>query len=233
MKLDLTPILAKARSFYKDHDLSDWADALPHKACTTEADESKLVWAERAGWDESFVFPPFSLQMATLERLVQAMARKHAAGLPDDHQYTEKPFLADTWTKTPNGRVLQRGDRLGVRTDGPYLWIYSRRPLVNAWGRSGKQIVELLDSKGWQGLTVPEYLVLQRLLCEREKSHCFLIGDEEPRGHHLCLADSATEVKMAIASSNQRGINLQACPLSHREARRATVAGMALSMMGT
>jgi len=230
MKLELSFILEKCRSFYKEHGLADWAEALPRRGNIAQADESKLVWAERAGWDELFAFPPFGLQMATLDRLIEEMARKHAAPLPDDQQYTEPPFLADETTKTPNGQVLQRTDRLGSRAAGPYLWVFSRVPVTNAWGRSGKQIAELLESKDWQGLTVPEYLVLQRVLSERERHHRFFSAEEEPRGHHLWLVDSATDTRMAIASSNQRGINIQACPLGHREARRATLAGMALAI---
>lgn len=226
MKLDITFILEKSRAFYKDHELGDWAEAVPRRGELTAAGESRLVWAEKAGWDESFAFPPFPLQMATLSRLVEAMARKPAPDLPDDHQYVEEPFLADGWARAPNGKVLQRDHDLGPRLDGPYLFIFSRKPVLNAWGRSGKQIADLLGSKNWQGLTVPEYLVLQRGLCERNRNHRFLDTEDEPRGHLLWLVDSASEQAMTIAGSNQRGIQILACPLGHRDARRATVAGM-------
>lgn len=230
MKLDISFILEKSRAFYKEHGLGDWAEAIPRQGEVEDA--SRLIWAEKAGWEESFAFPSFPLQRDTFHRLVEETARKPAPLLPDDHQYGEEPFLADTWTRTANGKVLQREGNLGERTEGPYLFIFSRRPVANAWGRNGRQIIELLESKHWQGLTVPEYLVLQRYYCERDKHHRFILGEKEPRGHLLWLVDSASETGMSVGTSNQRGINLQGCPLTHRDARRATVAGMVFRIQG-
>lgn len=231
MRLNLHPILRASRTFYREHDLAPWADAIPDKATASDADAERLLWAEKAGWTEAFAFPPFALQMETLPCLIEATARKQAAQLSDDQQYAVPPFLADTMTREANGRIVQRTTDLAGR-ETPYLLIYSRGPITNAWGRSGRQIVELLDSKDWRGLTIPEYLVLQRFLCERDRHHLFYDGEApERRGHWLWLADSATDKAMSVGAWLYGAVNIQACPLGHRDAKRATIGALVVGLL--
>lgn len=224
--MDLQEVLKRSRKFYREHQLADWREALPKSVA--ELDRAIAADAERAGFGRAFAFPPFAVQMAEFDRLVEATARQPAPGLPDNHQYRE-PFLADSWTKTPNGKILQRPDNLGVRTEGPYLLLFSTSPLKNAWGRTGKQITELFDAKGWHGLTVPEYLVLQRFYCERFGDHRFFDEpQDETTSHWLWLVDSANDSDMAVSFGSARGINIQACPIGNRESRRAALAAAML-----
>jgi hypothetical protein len=227
MKFNVHPILEASRAFYKAHGLSDWAEQLGAAGTMSEADAAKVIWAEKNGWTEVVAFPPFATQMADFERLLHETARKPAPHLSDDQQYHTEPFLADDWTKTANGRVLQRRERLGQRESGPYLLLFGLDPPVSAWGRNGKQLAALLESKGLEGLTAPEYLVMQRLLGERDGHHLFYRGDKaQRRGHWLWLVDSADDARMTVATWVQGGVNLQACPLTHRDAKRATIAAL-------
>jgi hypothetical protein len=161
--------------------------------------------------------------MAALDRVIDETARKPAS-VPDNQQYAE-PFLADAWTKTPNGKVLQRDGDLAEREWGPYLLLFTPNAVPQAWGRTGKQIAELLDAKGWRGLTVPEYLVLQRWRCESFGDHRFFEHPEDDSGAHaLWLIDSAKGKDCAVAQASHRGVVLQACGLGNRDSRRAAVA---------
>ena len=113
---DLAGWMQASRRFYRDHNLADWERAVPPDARLSPGQDATLRQAEKAGFTRGFAFPPFDLQRAQLDRLIDETARKPAP-LPDTQQYAE-PFLSDEWSKTPNGRVLQRTDDLGPRTWG-------------------------------------------------------------------------------------------------------------------
>lgn len=225
MKLDPTDILHTNRRFYVRHNLADWAEALPAAAALSAEDESAAADAVERGFTQAFVFPPFAVQMAALDRVIDETARKPAP-IPDNQQYVE-PFLADHWTKTPNGMIFQQTDDPGPRAWGAYLLLYSPNPIQKCWGMTGKQISEHFQSKDWRGLTVPEYLVLQRFHCEKHGDHRFFEQPEDDFGaHSLWLIDSMDDKHCAVAFGSNRGINLQACSISNRDSKRAAVAGM-------
>src|SRR2546423_8908818 len=158
--MDLQQVLITSRIFYRDHQLRSWRAALPKKASVPD-EQGVLQQAARSGFTRAFAFPPFAVQMDTLDQLIEETVMKQAPGLPDNEQYASELVLSDTWSKEPNGKVLQRLDDLSGRTEGPYFFLFSPKPVANAWGRTGKQIGELFRGKDWQGLTVPEYFVLQ------------------------------------------------------------------------
>lgn len=227
--MNVTPPLKHSRRFYRDHDLSDWLEPLP-KSLPDLTDADLVQQAAKAGMTRAFVFPPFDVQMASLDRLIEATARKPAATLPDNQQY-RAPFLADTWSKEPNGRLLQRTDNVDSRMYNPYLLLVAAEPCKTAWGRTGKQIVELFESRGWQGLTVPEYLVLQRYYCEQFQDHRFFeTPQDDAHSHWLWLVDSMTDTDMTVAYGSARGLNLQACKIGNRDSRRAAVATLVVPL---
>jgi hypothetical protein len=229
--LDLTAAVKASRRFYRDHDLADWARAIPKGAAVPPSHDSALAQAEKAGFTLAFAFPPLALQMETLDWLVEATARRPAPQLSDSEQYSGDLFLCDEWSKTANGKVRQRTDELGPRTEGPYLYRFAPVPFATAWGRTGRQIEELFHARGWQGLTVPEYFVLQRFLCERHGDHRFFAEPQEERpAHSLWLIDSMDATDCSVVVANARGINLQACKAGDRNSRRATVAGIVLPL---
>ncbi len=227
--MDLQQILKSSRIFFRDHDLRPWRAALP-KTAQLDREPEVLADAARQGCTLGFAFPPFELQMASLAQLIEEMAHKRSPALPDNQQFTAAPVFSDAWSKDPNGKILQRMDDLGGRTDGPYFMLFSPKPVTNAWGRTGKQIIELFQAKGWQGFTVPEYLVLQRHFSEQFGDHRFYEDNEDTRVHWLWLLDSATDTACTVALGRSQGLNLQGCPLGNRDARRAALAGIIVNM---
>jgi hypothetical protein len=225
MKIDLPGINEVSRRFYAGHNLADWAEALPAAAALTDADRTALEQAAKHGFTAAFAFPPFALQVETLERLIDETARKPAP-IPDNQQYRE-PFLADDWSKTANGKVLQRTDDLGGREWGPYLYLCSPNPIQKCWGLTGKQIREQFRAKDWRGLTVPEYLILQRYFCEKYGDHRFFEKPEDDLGAHwIWLVDSMDDKNCSVALGSNRGINIQATGINNRERKRAAIGGL-------
>lgn len=229
--MDFQQILKTSRLFYRDHNLDDWRHALPKKARVDRPEEVERA-AERAGLTLGFAFPPCAVQLAELPQVIFETATKPASGLPDNQQYHGEPFLADSWTKTANGKVLQRDHDLSGRDEGSYLLLFAAAPCKSAWGRTGRQIRELFDARGWQGLTVPEYFVLQRWLAERHGDHRFFPEPEEENGvHSLWLVDSMDDAACSVALGKNGSINVQACPLTNRDSRRAALAAMVVPLV--
>jgi hypothetical protein len=229
--LDVAACVKTSRRFYRDHELPDWAHAIPKDGAIRPPHDSALAQAEKAGFTIGFAFPPFALQLEQLEPLIEATARRPAAPLPDSQQYSGDVFLSDEWSRTANGKVLQRTDELGARTDGVYLYVFSPMPFATAWGRTGRQIQEVFYARGWQGLTVPEYFVLQRVFSERFGDHRFFeeIQDDRP-AHSLWLIDSMHATDCSVVVGSARQINVQACKANNRDSRRATVAGLVVPL---
>lgn len=220
--MELTEILKISRRFYCDHCLDEWRRNMPKEIRLDASGEESVQQSNKLGFTRGFAFPSFDVQIATLDQLIDETARKPAARLSDNQQYADEPVLSDTWSRTPNNKVLQRTDDLDVRTQGPYILQFAQAPAQNAWGRTGKQIIELFQARGWRGFTVPEYLVLQRYFCERFGDHRFHEGAEE-KNHWLWLIDSADNSACSVTMASSRGINIQACPLGNRDSRRGAV----------
>jgi hypothetical protein len=222
---DFPVVVKTSRRFYKDHALASWAKAIPRHPTPTTDVETLLEQADKSGFRAAFAFPPFALQRQSFDRLVDACARQPSPLLPDNQQY-RPPFLADNWSRVANGKVLQREHDLGERTAGPYVLLFAQAPLANCWGKTGKQIAEQFQARGWHGLTVFEYLVLQRVFAEMYADHRFFAEPEDPSGHWLWLIDSMNETDCAVALGNSRGINIQATGINNRESKRAGIGGV-------
>jgi hypothetical protein len=229
--MDLQQLLKSSRIFYRDHQLRSWRANLPKRA-RVDRMETVLTEAVKSGFTLGFAFPPFGVQMESLAQLIEETVYKQALGLADNQQHTAELVLSDTWSKEPNGKILQRRDDLGGREDGPYLLLFSPRPVANAWGRTGKQIGELFRAKDWQGLTVPEYFVLQRYFLEKYGDHRFYEETEDNNpAHWLWLVDSMNQTACTVAMGKARGLNLQGCPVGNRDSRRGAIAGRVVPMV--
>ena len=145
---DFPAVVKASRRFYKDHDLATWAKAIPRHPTPARDVETLLDLADKNGFTAAFAFPVFALQQQSLDRLVDACARQPSPLLPDNQQYRQ-PFLADNWSRVANGAVLQRSHDLGDRPLGAYVLLFTSAPLANCWGKTGKQIAEQFQSRGW------------------------------------------------------------------------------------
>ncbi|MEI7686032.1 MAG: hypothetical protein WCL32_13480 [Planctomycetota bacterium] len=226
---DFPALVKTSRRFYKEHDLLAWAKAIPRVPVPAGDVEELLVHADQHAFTLGFAFPAFDVQKRMFDRLVDACARQPSPLLPDNQQY-RPPFLADNWSRVANGQILQRDHDLGGRSEGPYVILFGRAPLSNCWGKTGKQIAEQFAARGWRGLTVFEYLVLQRVFAESFRDHRFFAEPEDPSGHWLWLIDSMNDTDCAVALGNARGVNIQATGINNRESKRAGIAAILIPL---
>jgi len=221
--VEFAETLSVSRTFYREHNLSSWAAALPKKPRLATGADDVLAYADRCGFDFGFAFPPFSIQYGDLDKVIEETLRKRAPGLADDNQYSQA-YISDNWDKIPNEKVVQRTGELGPRMEGAYILLMSRSADKAVFTKNGKQMVSHLESKNWTGLTVLEYLVLQRYFCELYKDHRFFATPlDESCMHWLWLTDSATDASCAAAVGSSRGSMLYGCKIGTRDARRGAV----------
>src|SRR5262245_46224354 len=99
--MDLTEILKASRRFFREHNLDDWRRSTPKKVHLGPDAELTRELARKSGFQRGFAFPPFDLQMASFERLVDETARKPASILAENQQYAHEPVLSNSWNAAP------------------------------------------------------------------------------------------------------------------------------------
>ncbi len=216
--LDVADSARASRAFYRRHHLAELADLIPKKPTVSS---SLVEFGIRSGFYCAFAFPGWQALQTHFERLVEQTARVGSDRLADNQQY-RPPVLTN---------VVQRENGLAGRENGPYLLLFSPAPQENCWGKTAGQIEEQFQARGWQGLTVPEYLVLQRVFAEQYGDHRF---HEEPLdasgGHWLWLIDSMNENECSAAMSRGGVVNVQAVSRGNRDSRRAALAAVVVPL---
>lgn len=203
--IDLKATLEGSRSFFRAHELGLLARELPGSITLTETAQKRVERALAEGFDGAFVFPPVSVQKVHFEEILKQTAASPVFGLPKSEQYTA-PSIGDLWAlKTAEARN---------RPLGPYLLLYKTAPFPRETrDKKAPELDRLFDSLGWQGLTVPEYLVLQRLLCEKNKDHRFdLYNQDARRSQWMWLLDSRLSSGVVMAYWNPSGCRVEIGP---------------------
>jgi hypothetical protein len=207
--------LVASASFFRSHELVPLARELPATIDLSAEQQGRVEQALTEGFDSAFVFPSVSVQKIHFEAIVKQLATAPAFGLPKNEQYTA-PSVPDLWTlKTSPARN---------RPAGPYVLMYRTTPFPRETReKSAPDLDRLFGAMGWNGLTVPEYLVLQRLLCEKNGDHRFdLYAPDTSRSQWQWLLDTRlpTGVVMAYWNPKKYRIEIGAAPEGVNSARR-------------
>ena len=156
------------RAFYRECGLETWADALAESA----AEGSTID-----GFDAMASFPPVALQKADSKALVEAMTRPHP-DLSDDHQY--RGYWIRAIEDLVDCDILDR-------PDGPYtIWMKSGSFPTETTNLTCSKLIKDFETRGWSGLTVHEFLVIQRLEAISKGDHRFSSyhdTEDHPAGH--------------------------------------------------
>ena len=72
--MDLRQILKTSRIFYRDHNLPKWRAELPKKA-RIDDEENVVGQVVKSGFTHGFAFPPFTVQIANLDDLIEETVR--------------------------------------------------------------------------------------------------------------------------------------------------------------
>lgn len=210
---DVEAVLKNSRDFYEAHGLSEWAEALQ---VSPQLDEGSL---QRLGEAHDFIhalaFPSPTVQSTTFPRLAEVMLASPIEEVPPEHHYS-----------TPGFAMMEemRAIPMRNRPDGPYLLLYMDGPFPEE--TRGKKVPELdglFAAKGWNGLTVPEYLVLQRDSLLRHKDHRFDDYVNSPSGPQWSwLLDSHAPAHCVAAYWNpgKRHVEIYSCKQGSKNDRR-------------
>jgi len=141
-------------AFYRSHGLPEWADAL-----------DGLAWPAAAGGDgfvPVVVMPPVALQRAQTALLLEAMTAP-TEELPAEEHY------GGYWV--PSVEMVADCEILD-RPEGPYALCLRDGPFPESTlGLTCTKLVKEMEAHGWTGLTVHEFLVVQRFLALRHGDH--------------------------------------------------------------
>lgn len=183
---DPAAALRAARSFYRSHGLDEWVAALPRAG--------RNALPRTTGLDAAWLFPPVPVQVATVTLLFETLGTRPARRLSEAEQYGE-PLIGDLHTLrlcTPRHRPV-----------GPYLLVFRGRGVAPESVEQAPSILEAsFRSAGRTGLTIPEYLVLQRVAAEAWLDHRFDTRETRAGPQRQWLLDAGAPGEFTSAEWN-------------------------------
>jgi hypothetical protein len=193
----LTPksVLDASRAFLREHELGQLAKLLPDPVNLREPGAGRFYQAAAEGFDGAFVFPSVGAQRTHFDEILKRTAASPVFGLSKTDQYTQ-PAIVDM-------RALQTCD-VRNRPLGPYVLFYRTGPLPRETrDKRAADVQSFFASMRWNGLTIPEYLILQRILCEKNRDHRYdLYSPDVARSQWMWLLDSKPPTGVVMAYWN-------------------------------
>jgi hypothetical protein len=193
----ITPksVLDASRAFLRTHELGQLAKLLPDPVNLREPGAGRFYQAAAEGFDSAFLFPSAGAQRTHFDEILKQTAITPVFGLDKSDQYTQ-PVIADV-------QSLRIADPLN-RPFGPYVLFYRSGPLPRETrDKKASDSRVFFRSMAWNGLTIPEYMILQRILCEKNRDHRFdVYSPDVARSQWMWLLDSKTESGVIMAFWN-------------------------------
>ncbi len=197
VKLDVLETRSASEKFYKEHHLVEFAANLPRDIKFSPANETKIREALKMGFDRAMILPAVDIQGKNLDLLIDNLANAEYSGggvRPED-QYT-KAYM-DSSAK--NSQIRNRPAK-------GYLLLYQSSEVPQETKVKTPNYLEtLFKQKKWNGLTLPEYLLLQRKELEQRQNHNFdAYSDNAAKSQWTWLLDnrvsSGSSSRVVIAS---------------------------------
>lgn len=182
IKLDVREIFNSADKFYKEHNLQEFAASLPKDIKFSRDGEARIREALKMGFDKAMILPAVDVQIRSLDPLIEELATKTAKGsVPEPDQYTA-PYVDST----------AKASQVRNRPSKGYMLLYQSKPVPpETKGKTANELETMFKQKKWDGLTLSEYLVLQRKEFEQNKNHSFdAYSDEATDSQWTWLLDS-------------------------------------------
>lgn len=185
IKIDTEAVLKESVGFYTGHDLKDFLKELPKELRLSPQSEARLREAMREGFDRAMLLPSTNLQKGSIDKLLGELADKQIQGLQDTEQYSQAHYMHEPNT-TKNATARNRPKRKA------YLLLYQSAPIPEETkGKNPNDLDQLFAQKKWNGLTLEEYLMLQRRETEASKDHRFdAYSDDAKKSQWTWLLDS-------------------------------------------
>jgi len=205
MAVDVRSVLAASSAFFRSHELHSLARELPAELTLSGDGQNRSEQARSEGFDSTFVFPSVAAQKIHFEAIVMQLANAPAFGLSKKEQYTQAAI--------PDVRTLKTTPSSN-RPAGCYVLFYRTSPFPRETReKSAPDVDRLFSALGWTGLTVSEYLVLQRLLAEKNGDHRFdLYAPDSARSQWQWLLDTRLPSGAVTAFWNPQACRLEIGP---------------------
>lgn len=177
IELDIDAELEASRQWYAEHHLNEFA--LPATVELSPEARAQIVEASREGYDSVMIMPTTELQQKNIQKIIEETVAKPAEGLSKYDQYSGPAYV--------KGHIDQQNLELATISNRPphkaYIILYKKsgndeetrdksaaeyrnifEQKNQKYAKEGKQI----QVTGWTG---PEYLLVQRRECEKNKNH--------------------------------------------------------------
>jgi len=165
VKINMEEVLKDSVGFYNTHDLKDLLKDLPQEIRLSARSEAKLRETMKDGFDKAMLLPKIESQAGQFDKLVTETATKPIPGLPETEQYTT-PYIDSTVKSSRQAANRPAGKA--------YLLLYQSNPVPQETkGKTPTQLEPMFQAKKWNGLTLEEYMMLQRKEVELKKDHSF------------------------------------------------------------
>ena len=170
VKLDVLETRAASEKFYKEHKLTEFVANLPKDIKFSQAGEARIREALKMGFDRAVILPTAEIQGRNLDPLIENLANAEYAGggiRPED-QYTAAYVDATA-----------KASQIRNRPAKGYLLLYQSGEVPQETkNKTPNDLETIFKQKKWDGLTLPEYLVLQRKELEQRQNHNFDAYDD-------------------------------------------------------
>ncbi|MDO8530131.1 MAG: MoxR family ATPase [bacterium] len=172
-------IKSKVLDFYKRNDLKELADAMESVtiSLTKEQQEAMVEMVEKEGFDSAWIFPGNEMMQENSVKVKEGTGNA-MEGLSSEDQYSkEGTYLYGEVASAFPGKIQNNN-----RSNKPYVLLYKSTPEADEETReslkglddeevdnSAENLRKYFEKRGLKGLTLQEYLVLQRVITESKK----------------------------------------------------------------
>lgn len=183
--LDVREVKASSEQFYQEHDLQEFIDHLPAEVHFSSEAIERIREALKMGFDQAIILPESEFQKQSVDKLGDVLASQPIEHLDSQHenQYSQAAYFeGGTKTYDVNNRPFGKS----------YMLMYSSKPVPQETKNlNPDQLDELFVEKKWNGMTLGEYLVLQRKEFEQRGNHGFdAYSSDSQKSNWTWLLDS-------------------------------------------
>ncbi|MCX6781954.1 MAG: hypothetical protein NTW66_02450 [Candidatus Magasanikbacteria bacterium] len=192
VSINLESTLLNSKYLYAINNLTKFSDALPETITLSESSLARCREALEQGFDKAIFFPNLEVQLEKvgITKLKQELADKP---LPKGTFPDEKDnYSRESYLQNPIAENHSLTESAQAKRKNGYLLFYSSNPVPKETKNlTFPEAVQYLKDKNLDGLTLPEYYILQRKEAEINEDHSFdAYNDDADQSNSTWLIDS-------------------------------------------
>jgi hypothetical protein len=185
--LNLTEIKQESIDFYNQNNLPEFSQSLPDTISFSKENQQRIREAMQQGFDSALILPDLSTQdQAGIPQLKTKLSDTELPGLQKTEQYTPS-YLESPIESQHSIRPGQETKRQSA-----YLLLYSQDPILESTkNKTYPQCEEIFKQNNWDGLTLPEFYLIERKECAKHQDHrMFAYNNNNKESQWTWLLDS-------------------------------------------